>query len=120
MRNSERSTFAAERLVKTTGDCENLHRITRADPNNASCRKLDTRLIRMPGDRETRVARRSDLRGELRTSGSQFRGRCAADPGCLWPAAVFAAFLAALDKTTPGRLCFVLSTHQPSLRTRVG
>src|SRR5262245_11308702 len=117
---TERSTFAAERLVKTTCGCENPRRITRADPNNAACRKLDTRLIRMPADLETRAARRSDLPGELRASGSQFRGRCAADPECLWPAAVFAAFLAAPGTQTLGRLCFVSSTHQPSLRTRVG
>jgi len=36
-------------------------RIIRADLNNAACRKLDTRLIRMPAGRETRPARRSDL-----------------------------------------------------------
>src|SRR5512133_4176805 len=71
--------------------------INRACRDNAACRKLDSRWIRTPAGRETRLARPWDRLDERRTSGSQFRGRCAADPECLWPAAVFAAFLAALD-----------------------
>ena len=72
MRDSERSTFAAERLVKTTATATRPAKISRANRNNAACRKLDSRWTRMPADRETRLARRWDRLDEPRTSGSSF------------------------------------------------
>src|SRR6476659_4618309 len=105
---------------KNDVDCDTSAKISRANRNNAACRKRDNPWTRMPADRETRLARHWDRLDEPRTSGSQFRGCCAANPECLWPAAVFAFFLAALDTQILGRLGFVSSIHQPSPRTRVG
>ena len=95
-------------------------KISRANRKRAAYRKLDSRQIRRPVDRGTQLARRWDRLDEPRTSGSQFRGRCAADPECYWPAAVFAVLLAAPGSQIAGRLCSVWSTHQPWLRTMAG
>src|SRR5262245_15511905 len=72
-------------------------KISRADRNNAACRRLDSHSTGTPVHRETRLARHWYRLDEPRTSGFQFRGRCAADPEGLWPAAASAVFLAGLD-----------------------
>src|SRR5437879_12851844 len=90
-----------------------LQKFSRANRNNAACRRLDIRWTRMPDDRETRPARHWDRLDAPRTSESQLRGRCAAGPECLLPAAAFAVFLAALDSRLLESLFFVLPLHQP-------
>src|SRR5262245_21190305 len=117
MRKSERSTFAGERLVKTT---DSRVRLNCADRDNAACRRLDSRRTQMPVDRETRLATHWDHLDALRTTESQFRGRCAATLEYLSLVAVFVIFRVAPGSWTPGKLCFVSSTHQPSPRRKVG
>src|SRR5215475_10945705 len=110
MRKSERSTFAAERLVKTVCGCNRLAKINCPVGNTAACRRLDSRLIRMPAGRETRLARRWDRLNGPRTSEFQFPGRCAANPECLWPVAAFAVFPAALGRQILGKPYLLVST----------
>src|SRR5215208_2184669 len=86
--------------------------IVRVTRRNDSCRRLDSRWTRMPADRETRLARRWDRLDQPRTSGSRFRGRCAADPQCCWPAEAFAVSLAALGRQILEKLCLLASTSQ--------
>src|SRR6478609_6240059 len=93
-------------------------RVTRAERNNAACRKLDSRWTRMPADRETPLAKRWDHLDGPRTSGSRFRERCAANLECLWPAAGSAISVAALGKETLEKPCLLYSTDPAGLRKK--
>ena len=120
MRNSERSTFAAERLVKTTCGCDTACKNqppqieTTLHVVDSIAIGLECRLIAKLGWPDVGI-----VWMKQHTSECQFRGHCAASPECLSPAADFATFVAALGKETLGRLCF-LAFHISSLAAKEG
>src|SRR5262245_34593184 len=120
MRNSERSTFAAERLVKMTCDRD------RAWKNQPRKSKQRWHVVNSIG---ARLERRLIAKLGWPVIGIVWMSHVPADPSfadaalqilnVVGPAAVFAVFPAAPGRQILGRLCFVSSTHRPSLRTRV-